>query len=165
MGPAAVEDDDRVRAELERLVEKRHCFLEARVPVRLPSLLGERHRFVIDDENPDGWLLAYCPKDTDKPSIKGTITIARDTTFAAVDWLFQTPEPVEHAGGRAFFRPILSRAVLSHLLPAEAVVWREIPAGGYLQSYQRYEDWRVAPGDSVPLLPLRRERVGADVSR
>jgi len=129
------------------------------------DVFGERHRFVIDDESPDGWLLAYCPKDTDKPSIKGTITIARDTTFAAVDWLFQTPEPVEHAGGRAFFTPILSRAVLSHLLPAEAVVWREIPAGGYLQSYQRYEDWRVAPGDSVPLLPLRRERVGAEVSR
>ena len=129
------------------------------------EVFGERHRFVIDDEGPDGWMLAYCPKDTGKPSIKGTITIARDTTFAAVDWLFQTPDPVEHAGGRAFFTPILSRAVLSHLLPSEAVVWREIPAGDYLQSYQRYEGWRVAPGDSVPLLPLRRERGGPEVCR
>jgi hypothetical protein len=129
------------------------------------EVFGERHRFVIDDEGPDGWLLAYCPKDTGKPSIKGTITLARDTTFAAIDWLFQTPEPVEHAGGRAFFRPILSRAVLSHLLPAEAVVWRAVPAGDYLQSYQRYEDWRVVPGDSVPQLPLRRELGGGGVSR
>ncbi len=133
-------------------------------PHFVDEVFGERHRFVIDNEGPDGWLLAYCPKDTGKPSIKGTITLARDTTFVAVDWLFQTPEPLEHAGGRAFFTPILSRSVLSHLLPAEAVVWRAIPAGDYLQSYQRYEEWRVAPGDSVPLLPLRREGV-AGISR
>ena len=134
-------------------------------PHFVDDVFGERHRFVIDDEGPDGWLLAYCPKDTGKPSIKGTITLARDTTFASIDWLFQTPEPIEHAGGRAFFTPILSRSVLSHFLPAEAVIWRAIPAGDYLQSYQRYEDWRVAPGDSVPQLPLRREGVGGGVSR
>jgi hypothetical protein len=135
-------------------------------PHFVDEVFGERHRFVIEDEGPDGWLLAYCPKKTDKPSIKGTITLARDTTFASVDWLFETPEPVEHAGGRAYFTPILPGSVrLSHLLPAEAVIWRAVPAGDYLQSYQRYEDWRVAPGDSVPLLPLRREHGGPGVSR
>ena len=129
------------------------------------DVFGERHRFVIEDDT-DGWVLAYCPKKTDKPYIKGTITLARDTTFAAIDWLFETPEPMEHAGGRAYFTPILPGTVrLSHLLPAEAVTWRAVPEGDYLQSYQRYEDWRVAPGDSVPLLPLRRERGGADISR
>jgi hypothetical protein len=128
------------------------------------DVFGERHRFVIEDDS-DGWVLAYCPKKTDKPSIKGTITIARDTTFAAVDWLFETPEPMEHAGGRASFKPILSKLILSHLLPTEAVIWRAIPEGDYLQSYQRYEDWRVAPGDSVPLLPLRRASDGAGVRR
>ena len=130
------------------------------------DVFGERHRFVIDDEGPDGWQLAYCPKDTGKPSIKGTITLARDTTFAEVDWLFDTPEPMEHAGGRASFPPILpGSALLSHLLPTEAVIWRAVPTGDYLQSYQRYENWMVAPGDSVPLLPLRRERGGAAVIR
>lgn len=129
------------------------------------DVFGERHRFVIDDEGPDGWRLAYCPKDLGKPSIKGTVTLARDTTFAAVDWLFDTPEPVEHAGGRASFAPILPGSALSHLLPTEAVIWRAVPTGDYLQSYQRYEDWMVAPGDSVPLLPLRRELGEAAVSR
>ena len=122
---------------------------------------GERHRFVIADDS-DGWVLEYCPKNTDKPSIRGTITLARDTTFAAVDWHFDTPEPMEHAGGRAVFKPILPGVVqLSHLLPAEAVIWRAVSEVDYLQSYQRYEDWRVAPGDSVPLLPLRRASGGA----
>lgn len=135
-------------------------------PHFVDEVFGERHRFVIDDEGPDGWLLAYCPKDGGKkPSIKGTITLARDTTFAAVDWLFKTPEPDEHAGGRAFFPPILAGSGPSYLLPTEAVIWRVVPTGDYLQSYQRYEDWRVAPGDSVPLLPLRRASDGAGVSR
>lgn len=135
-------------------------------PHFVDEVFGERHRFVIDDEGPDGWLLAYCPKDGgDKPSIKGTITLARDTSFAAIDWLFETPEPVEHAGGRASFPPLLAGSGPNHLLPTEAVIWRTVPTGEYLQSYQRYEDWRVAPGDSVPLLPLRRERNGPDVSR
>jgi hypothetical protein len=134
-------------------------------PHFVDDAFGDRHRFVVDDANSDGWLLAYCPKDGGKPSIKGTITLARDTTFAAVDWIFETPEPLEHAGGRAYFPPIVAGSGPSYLLPSEAVIWRAIPTGDYLQSYQRYEDWRVAPGDSVPLLPLRREGTGADVSR
>ena len=121
------------------------------------ELFGERHRFVIDEEGADGWLLAYCPRDDDKPSIKGTITLARDTTFAVIDWLFETPEPIEHAGGRAVFPPVLADPGPTYLLPTEAVIWRAVPSGDYVQSYQRYEDWMVAPGDSVPLLPLRRE--------
>ena len=134
-------------------------------PHFVDEVFGERHRFVIDDEGPDGWLLAYCPKDGGKPSIKGTITLARDTTFASVDWVFNTPEPLEHAGGRAFFPPVLVGSGPNYLLPSEALIWRIVPTGDYLQSYQRYEDWRIAPGDSVPLLPLRRDRDGADVSR
>jgi hypothetical protein len=126
-------------------------------PHFVDEVFGDRHRFVIDDEGPDGWLLAYCPRNDGKPSIKGTITLARDTTFAAVDWIFSTPEPLEHAGGRAYFPPPVADTGPNYLLPTEAVIWRAIPSGDYLQSYQRYEDWRVAPGDSVPLLPLRRE--------
>jgi hypothetical protein len=134
-------------------------------PHFVDEVFGERHRFVIDEEGPDGWQLAYCPKDTGKPSIKGTITLARDTTFAEIDWLFDTPEPMEHAGGHASFSPMLPGSALSHLLPTEAVIWRAVPTGDYLQSYQRYEDWLVAPGDSVPLLPLRRVPSEAGVSR
>ena len=134
-------------------------------PHFVDDAFGDRHRFVVDDVNSGGWLLAYCPKDGGKPSIKGTITLARDTTFAAVDWIFETPEPLEHAGGRAYFPPVIAGSGPNYLLPTEAVIWRAVPTGDYLQSYQRYENWRVAPGDSVPLLPLRREGAGADVSR
>ena len=125
-------------------------------PHFVDDLFGERHRMVLEYEGPEGWTLRYCPKKDNKPSIKGTIALARDTTFKSVEWLFETPDPVEHAGGRAVFTPPLSGGAQSYLLPSEAIVWREIPGGEYLQRYQRFEDWMVAPGDSVPALPLRR---------
>ncbi len=130
-------------------------------PHFVDDVFGERHRIVVEHEGEDGWTLAYCPKKDDKPSIKGTITVARDTTFRAIEWLFQTPEPVEHAGGRAVFPPPLPGDRLTYMLPSEAIVWREVPGGQYLQRYQRFEDWLVAPGDSVPVLPLRRSEGGA----
>lgn len=125
-------------------------------PHFVDDLFGERHRMVLEHEGPEGWTLRYCPKKDNKPSIKGTIALARDTTFQSVEWLFATPDPVEHAGGRAVFTPPLSGSLQAYLLPSEAIVWREIPGGEYLQRYQRFEDWLVAPGDSVPALPLRR---------
>ena len=125
-------------------------------PHFVDDLFGERHRFVVEHEGPDGWTLAYCPKKDNKPTIKGTIALARDTSFTSVEWLFQTPDPVEHAGGRAVFAPPLPGHELIYLLPSEAIVWREVPGGEYLQRYQRFENWLVAPGDSVPALPLRR---------
>ncbi|MCH7892516.1 MAG: hypothetical protein IH921_13530 [Gemmatimonadetes bacterium] len=129
-------------------------------PHFVDDLFGERHRFVVEHEGPDGWTLTYCPKKDKKPSIKGTIALARDTTFTSVEWLFQTPDPVEHAGGRAVFAPLLPGHQLAYLLPSEAIVWREVPGGEYLQRYQRFEGWLVAPGDSVPALPLRRSSEG-----
>ena len=125
-------------------------------PHFVDDLFGERHRFVVEHEGSDGWSLAYCPKKDDKPSIKGSIALARDTTFASIEWLFQTPDPIEHAGGRAVFAPPLPGHQPVYLLPTESLVWREVPGGEYLQRYQRFEDWLVAPGDSVPALPLRR---------
>ncbi len=129
-------------------------------PHFVDDLFGERHRLVVEYEGPEGWTLAYCPKKDNKPSIKGTLALARDTTFRSIEWLFKTPDPVEHAGGRAVFAPLLSRHQQAYLLPSESIVWREVPGGEYLQRYQRFEDWLVAPGDSVPALPLRRDFAG-----
>ena len=125
-------------------------------PHFVDDLFGERHRFIVDDEREDGWSLAYCPEKDDKPGIRGIIDLARDTTFVSVEWIFQTPEPVEHAGGRALFSPLLADSEIAYFLPSEALTWRAVPEGDYVQRYQRYEGWLVSPGDSVPLLPLRR---------
>ena len=121
------------------------------------ELFGDNHRFVMADEADDGWTVAFCPKDDGKPFIKGTIAMAIDTTIQWVEWAFHTPEPMEHAGGRASFAPVTRGPNQTYPLPAEALVWWQTPDGDYFQKYQRYENWIVAPGDSVPQLPLRRD--------
>ncbi|RMH12024.1 MAG: carboxypeptidase regulatory-like domain-containing protein [Gemmatimonadetes bacterium] len=116
---------------------------------------GEWHRLVLEGRTADSWSVAFCPRDDGRPFIKGRLIIAADTTIRSAEWVFETPEPVEHAGGRAFFHAPEEGAA-AYLLPAEGLTWREVPGGLYRQHYERYEGWIVAPGDSVPLLPLRR---------
>ena len=125
-------------------------------PHFIDEVFGERHYFRIQGEDSDGWSLSFCPKSYNDPSISGSITLARDTTVTSVSWSFKTPEPLENSGGKAFFPPVLADDTDMHLLPSEAITWKMVPGGDYLQKYQRYEGWYIAPGDSVPLLPLRR---------
>ncbi|MEO2159293.1 MAG: carboxypeptidase-like regulatory domain-containing protein [bacterium] len=125
-------------------------------PHFIDESFGDRHYFRIQEENSDGWSLSFCPKSDKDPSISGSITLARDITVTSVRWSFKTPEPLENAGGSVFFPPVLEDDSDVYLLPSEAITWKSVPGGDYLQRYQRYEGWYVAPGDSVPLLPLRR---------
>ena len=123
---------------------------------------GERHRFkfdTADDPDRDGSVtLVFCARDDDHPSMEGTLVISPDTTISVAQWLFRTPEPVEHAGGRAVFGPLADDPGDSYLLPIEGVFWRRSPPDSFWQRYQRFERWMVAQGDSVPFLPKRPGR-------
>ncbi|GMR14349.1 MAG: hypothetical protein BMS9Abin29_2600 [Gemmatimonadota bacterium] len=125
-------------------------------PHFVQKLFGDENRFIVLDEADDGWMLRFCPKDDDKPFIRGTMALATDTTLQWVEWAFQTPEPLEHAGGRVSFAPVTRGPNQTYPLPLESLVWWQMPDGNYFQRYQRYENWIVAPGDSVPQLPFRR---------
>ncbi len=126
------------------------------------ELFGERHRFRFDaNRDPgeeQGVTVVFCAKDDDRPSVEGTLRIDPDTTIAVAQWLFRTPEPVEHAGGRAVFGPLADSPEASYLLPIEGVFWRRSPPDDYWQRYQKFERWTVAQGDSVPFLPKRPGR-------
>ncbi len=123
------------------------------------ELFGDRHRFRFDrTDDPDGdgsVTLVFCARDDDHPSMEGTLRIGADTTITMAQWLFRTPEPVEHAGGRAVFGPLADDPQASYLLPIEGVFWRRSPPDSFWQRYQKFEQWRVARGDSVPFLPKR----------
>ena len=129
-------------------------------PHFIDDMFGEKHYIRILEEKPEGWRLSFCPKSDNDPSISGSMVLAPDTTVVAIRWSFKTPEPLENSGGSAFFPPVLLDRESSYLLPREAITWKILPSGDYLQKYQRYEQWHVAPGDSVPLLPLRHEPGG-----
>lgn len=119
-------------------------------------LFGRLHTLSVFAGDGSGWRIAFCPRDPRRPSIQGTLHLAQDTSLVSADWLFRTPEPSEEAGGQAFFAPVGPR-VARFLLPSEGISWRKSPDGGFARSHERFEGWIVAPGDSVPFLPSRRE--------
>ena len=125
-------------------------------PHLLHESFGDIHDFQLLEEGDEGWVVAFCPEDDDRPDVQGTLTIASDTTLAEAEWAFKTPEPVENAGGQAVFFPVTSDPQTSYLLPQEAMFWRQVTLDRYYQRYQRYEGWHTIQGDSVPTLPIRR---------
>lgn len=125
-------------------------------PHFVDDVFGDLHRFRIRDRGAFGWILEFCPRDRDDPWIHGTMRIGPDTTLVSAEWLFETPEPDESAGGRAFFPPVTGPPDRTYPLPRESLVWRQMPEGHFQEVHQRFEGWIVAPGDTVPFLPPRK---------
>lgn len=119
----------------------------------IDEVFGRMHRLSIVEEGEEGWLLRFCPKDQDRPSIEGFFRIAPDSFLIMAEWSFNTDEPDEGAGGRAVFAK--GEGGQGYLLPSEGLFWRRIAGGRLLQRYQKYQGWLTAPGDSVPFLPVR----------
>lgn len=122
-------------------------------------VFGELHDLFLMESGGAVWVLGFCPREEDRPSIHGTMALRPDTTIATVEWIFHTPEPIENAGGRVAFPPVTGPPSGTYLLPEEGLVWRQVRPGEFWEKYQRFEDWRVAAGDSVPFLPVV-ERAG-----
>ncbi len=125
-------------------------------PHFVSPLFGDLHRFEIRDRGDFGWMLEFCPRRGDRPSIHGTMQIGPDTSLVSVEWLFGTPEPDENAGGRAFFPPASGPPSGNWPLPTESIFWRQLPTGDFQEIHRRFEGWRIAQGDTVPFLPPRR---------
>lgn len=124
-------------------------------PHFVDTAFDEVNRLRIVHEAQEGWTLEFCTGDPDRPSIRGTMQIGPDTTLISVEWLFDTPEPVEHAGGKAFFPPVTAPPDRAWPLPTESIIWRQLPGGQFQEVHQRFEGWIVAQGDTVPFLPPR----------
>lgn len=119
-------------------------------------LFGRLHTLSILAEDDGGWRIAFCPRDPRRPSIQGTLHLSQDTTLVSADWAFRTAEPSEEAGGQAVFTGPASTPG-RYLLPLEGLTWRKSANGGFVRQHERFEGWIVAPGDSVPFLPSRRD--------
>jgi hypothetical protein len=118
-------------------------------------VFGELHRFTLEEKTGSGTTLRFCPAEDDKPTIRGVLRLGPDTSLVLAEWSFETPEPAEGAGGRAVFTTGALNGQERYLLPSEGLFWRRIGVGRYLQRYEKFEGWIIAPGDSVPFLPVR----------
>ena len=122
----------------------------------LDTTFGRLHKFhLLEEEEVEGWMLGFCPRDQDRASIAGFMRVTPDTTLVLAEWTFRTEAPEEGAGGRAVFTQGEGGIGGTYLLPTEGLFWRRVDANRYLQRYQRFEGWITAPGDSVPFLPAR----------
>ena len=116
---------------------------------------GELHEFEVAQTSSDGWTITFCPKEEERPGIVGELKLAPDTSLISAEWVFRTPDPVEDAGGKAVFTDVRIENGEPYLLPLESFFWRRLPVGQFYKKHERFEEWRVIRGDSVPFLPIR----------
>jgi hypothetical protein len=119
------------------------------------DLFGEQHYFRVTSEDSEGWWVRFCARDTDHPHLEGRLRIGSDELIHAVEWSFRTEEPDEKAGGRVVFPPTGARGGPPPLLPLESESWRTQRESRTIRRAQWFEEWILAPGDSVPFLPRR----------
>lgn len=116
---------------------------------------GELHKFVLVESESSGSALTFCPRDDRNPGILGKLQIGAEGALQSAEWVFRTPDPIEDAGGRAVFMDAEVAGDEPFLLPLESMSWRRLPPGEFYKRQQRFEQWIVVPGDSVPFLPQR----------
>jgi len=100
-------------------------------------------------EGPVGTIrIAFCPRDTKRPRIEGTLTIRPDSSLSEAQWRFRVNEKDEGAGGNAVFPPLAPERTFLH--PVSSTFWRRDRfASHYYQRLERYSLWRVGTHDDV----------------
>ncbi|TVR66805.1 MAG: carboxypeptidase regulatory-like domain-containing protein [Gemmatimonadales bacterium] len=121
------------------------------------ALFGERHYFQLQDDTGSGWWIRFCARDNGDPHLDGLLRIGPDTLIQEARWRIRTPDPSEAAGGRAVFPPQAPDGKVPPLLPMESEVRANHRGTQTVTRIQWFEDWLLAPGDSVPFLPRRSD--------
>lgn len=116
---------------------------------------GRLHDFHMEQADATGWVVRFCGRRTNGPFLEGVLEIGSDTLIHRVEWRFHTPDPDESAGGWSRFLPPSGGGSAPPLLPTESMTWRSLPDDRIVRRAQWYEEWKTAPGDSVPFLPER----------
>jgi hypothetical protein len=113
---------------------------------------GMIHDFHVEAEDEYGWILRFCGRRTNRPYLLGTLEIGPDTLIRRAEWEFVTDNPDENSGGWAEFPASGPDGSAPYLLPIESLTWLSLPDSQVVRRAHWYQEWVMAPGDSVPFL-------------
>jgi hypothetical protein len=124
-------------------------------------LFGELHTFHLVSGGESETEVAFCPVDARPPSIQGRLFIAPDSTLLKAEWVFDTKDPDEEAGGEVAFGITPDPAGDVHLVSALGIFWRKELRGPryegipqpFFQIVRKAISWAISPDDSMPDLP------------
>jgi TolB-like protein/Flp pilus assembly protein TadD len=99
-------------------------------------------------------VIAWCSGSEDFPFIRGTLTVAPDTTFATANWEFATPEQPAEAGGRVLFARTDPTVQAQPLLAMAGFYWRKRDRG-FFQQWMEFREWTRCESFSSCRTPVR----------
>jgi hypothetical protein len=104
------------------------------------AFFASMNRLVLEPEPAGDTAIAFCSTDGSRPSIRGRLHLAPDSTLASAEWEYVTPPPREEAGGRVLFAPVDPRASGQPLMPIAGLFWRRVLRQVY-QEWMEYRQW------------------------
>ena len=99
-------------------------------------------------------VIAWCSGSEEIPFIRGTLTLADDTTFATASWEFAAPEAQAQAGGRVLFARTDPTVAAQPLLAMAGFYWRKHDRG-YFQQWMEFREWTRCESFASCRLPVR----------
>ena len=105
--------------------------------------------------------VAFCPKGTGPgPSIRGVVTLIPGERLTSAEWLFETPDKDEGAGGRVVFQDYRDTLGATHLMASRGVFFHsgtDSPHPDLERTYVRevteYTEWSVHLTEGHPCKP------------
>jgi hypothetical protein len=109
----------------------------------LASAFANRHHLHLTTFADGAMELAFCGIDQRRPSLRGVLSLARDTTLVRAEWTWITPPPHEHARAMVEYAPPSVAGAPTYLVPVRSLFWRMAAVGGgrYWQDARVYRTW------------------------
>jgi hypothetical protein len=97
--------------------------------------------------------VAFCPRDTKKPTIEGILTIGSDGALRAAQWSYRTDRPNEGAEGTIEYRDMVGAGGI-RIAPIAAAFWRKTPPTSHWYfEHWRYTAWAIGIDGQLPDVP------------
>lgn len=118
------------------------------------QVFADAHTIGVASRSASVTTLRFCARDRRRSGLDGTLQVSERDGFVEARWRFWNPsDGAEDAGGAATFASVRAEPPPAPLTSTSGLFWRQLPAGKYVQRWQRFHEWRfyVDTGQGVQL--------------